>query len=350
MLPCWKAHLMNKAGRLAFIKAILSAIPIHQLLVLAPPKKKIQALVKIQRGFLWAGRANAQGGNCHVNWQRVVRPISLGGLGVRDLERSGLAMCLRWLWFSRTDGTRAWSGLDLQFSTEERNFFFASTTMQLGNDQQALFWENTWLEGHAIREIAPQLYACIPKHRRKMRTVADGLQAHKWARDIHGVLGIQEVGQYLQIWHKIEPTALSAEPDRLIWKWTTSGTYTAQSAYKATFHGSIPCDAWKLTWKCWAPSRVRFFHWLARLDRCWTADRLARRGLQHHPRCLLCDQEPETMHHLLLACPFSRQVWHETLAWLRIPCRPPDGEESLNACGPPRDESRRRLCAKDSHQ
>uniref|UniRef100_A0A8I6YN99 Reverse transcriptase zinc-binding domain-containing protein n=1 Tax=Hordeum vulgare subsp. vulgare TaxID=112509 RepID=A0A8I6YN99_HORVV len=93
----------------------------------------------------------------------------------------------------------------------------------------------------------------------------------------------------------------------------------------------MPCDAWKLTWKCWAPPRVRFFHWLARLDRCWTADRLARRGLQHHPRCLLCDQEPETMHHLLLACPFSRQVWHETLAWLRIPCRPLDGEESLNA-------------------
>ena len=36
MLPCWKAHLMNKAGRLAFVKAILSAIPIHQLLALPP--------------------------------------------------------------------------------------------------------------------------------------------------------------------------------------------------------------------------------------------------------------------------------------------------------------------------
>uniref|UniRef100_A0A453SZ45 Reverse transcriptase domain-containing protein n=1 Tax=Aegilops tauschii subsp. strangulata TaxID=200361 RepID=A0A453SZ45_AEGTS len=29
MLPTWKAHLMNKASRLAFVKAILSAIPIH---------------------------------------------------------------------------------------------------------------------------------------------------------------------------------------------------------------------------------------------------------------------------------------------------------------------------------
>uniref|UniRef100_A0A453SHE8 Uncharacterized protein n=1 Tax=Aegilops tauschii subsp. strangulata TaxID=200361 RepID=A0A453SHE8_AEGTS len=32
------------------------------------PKKTLKALEKIQRGFLWAGRAEANGGNCHVNW------------------------------------------------------------------------------------------------------------------------------------------------------------------------------------------------------------------------------------------------------------------------------------------
>lgn len=37
-LPAWKAHLTNRAGRLALVKSVLAAIPIHQLLVLAPPK------------------------------------------------------------------------------------------------------------------------------------------------------------------------------------------------------------------------------------------------------------------------------------------------------------------------
>uniref|UniRef100_A0A453EAS1 Reverse transcriptase domain-containing protein n=1 Tax=Aegilops tauschii subsp. strangulata TaxID=200361 RepID=A0A453EAS1_AEGTS len=174
-LPTWKAHLMNKVGRLAFVKAILSAIPIHQLLALAPPKKTIRALEKIQRGFLWAGRAEANGGHCHVNWQRVARPLPLGGLGVRDLGRTSLALRTRWLWFSRTDSTRAWAGLDLQFTAEERAFFFASTTMQLGNGTEALFWEDRWIGGRSVCEIAPLLYACIPKRRRKLRTVADGL-------------------------------------------------------------------------------------------------------------------------------------------------------------------------------
>jgi hypothetical protein len=37
-LPTWKSNLMNKAGHLAFVKAVLSAIPLHQLLVNVPPK------------------------------------------------------------------------------------------------------------------------------------------------------------------------------------------------------------------------------------------------------------------------------------------------------------------------
>uniref|UniRef100_A0ACD6AGM5 Uncharacterized protein n=1 Tax=Avena sativa TaxID=4498 RepID=A0ACD6AGM5_AVESA len=35
------------------------------------------------------------------------------------------------------------------------------------------------------------------------------------------------------------------------------------------------------------------------------------------------------MHHLVMACPFSRQVWHEVLSWLRLPCQAPSDEPSL---------------------
>ena len=171
--------------------------------------------------------------NCHVNWQRVARPISLGGLGVHNLERTGLVLRTCWLWLSRTDNTRAWSGLDLQFSDDERAFFFASTTMQIGNGVQALFWDDRWIAGRSVRKIAPWLYSCIPKCRRKLRMVADGLRANRWAHDIQGTIGIQEIGEYLQLWHLIEHTTLSAEPDRLNWKWSLKGTYTAQSAYLA---------------------------------------------------------------------------------------------------------------------
>jgi hypothetical protein len=137
------------------------------------------------------------------------------------------------------------------------------------------------------------------------------------------VLGIHEIGQYIQLWHAIEHTMLSDEPDKLQWRWTASGNYTAKSCYLATFHGSTTSRSWKLIWKCWAPPRVKLFHWLADLDRCWTAERLARRGLPHHAVCPLCDQAIESIQHLLVECTFTRQIWHETIAWLRLPCSAP---------------------------
>jgi len=62
-------------------------------------------------------------------------------------------------------------------------------------------------------------------------------------------------------------------------------------------------------WKSWAPPKCRFFMWLVAHDRCWTADRLARWGLPHPAQCPLCDQEEETINHLLVSCVFARQFW-----------------------------------------
>jgi hypothetical protein len=112
-----------------------------------------------REGFLWEGRAAANGGSCHVNWRRVCRSTSLGGLGIQDLERNGLVLRLWWQWLSRTDRNRAWTGLDLKFSSEEKDLFFASTTMALGNSQSAKLWEDRWINGWSVRKLAPQLYA-----------------------------------------------------------------------------------------------------------------------------------------------------------------------------------------------
>lgn len=44
--------MMNRVEYLALVKSILGTIPIHQLLVFAPPKKILKQLEKIQHGFL----------------------------------------------------------------------------------------------------------------------------------------------------------------------------------------------------------------------------------------------------------------------------------------------------------
>lgn len=99
-----------------------------------------------------------------------------------------------------------------------------------------------------------------------------------------------------------------------IWLPTSSGEYSAKSAYKWFLAGSTLFELTERIWKSWAPPRCKFFVWLTSLNRCWTADTLARRGLDHQESCPLCDQQEETVQHILVSCVFARDIWFQVLS------------------------------------
>jgi hypothetical protein len=68
--------------------------------------------------------------------------------------------------------------------------------------------------------------------------------------------------------------------------------------------------------------------WLAALKRCWTADMLQKRGLSHPERCPLCDQEPETIDHLV-GCVFARNFWFILPGQVNLQSFTPQIEENV---------------------
>ena len=98
---------MNMAGRATWVRFVLSALPIHVLIALNVPKWFIKAINKIRRAFLWKGRREVQGGCCLVAWEKVQRPLELGGLGIPNLEIMGWALQVRWLWLRKTDASKS---------------------------------------------------------------------------------------------------------------------------------------------------------------------------------------------------------------------------------------------------
>ena len=161
-----------------------------------------------------------------------------------------------------------------------------------------------------MAEIAPNLFKAVPNRTAKRRTVAQALHHNSWVQDIKGARTVVVMLEYLRIWDIVDGFILHPEiPDQYRWKLTQDGSYTSKSAYAAFFEGTIKFGSWRRIWKTWAPPRCKFFIWLVFHNRVWTADRLARRNLPHPEACPLCDQEDETINHLLVGCVFARQVW-----------------------------------------
>lgn len=117
--------------------------------------------------------------------------------------------------------------------------------------------------------------------------------------------------EYVQLWDKVNSVQLQPHtPDRLVWKWTTSGEHPSSSAYRAFFAGTTSLLGAKEVWRASAPPKVKFFFWLALHGRLWMVERRKRHDLQQDAACALCDQANESIDHLLASCVFSLEVWH----------------------------------------
>jgi hypothetical protein len=161
--------------------------------------------------------------------------------------------------------------------------------------------------------------------------VAHALENWQWVSDIVTPLNLSGLQQYLNLWDALRGVVLTQEADRHVWIHSSSGQFSSKSCYKAFFLGSITFEPWKRLWKTWAPPKCKFFIWLAIRNKCWKADRLQKRGLDHHEVCPLCDQEPKNIQHLLCTCVFARQFWYYILSSLGMANLSPDSNESTFA-------------------
>jgi len=325
-LPAWKGKFLNRAGRLTVLNMVLSSIPTYFLTAFQPQKWMIKQIDKLRRGFLWKGTEQANGGHCLVQWKKVQRPKKLGGLGVLDHERFSRALRLRWLWFEWNDADRPWVGGNIPVTETDRQVFRASTTVTVGNGRTAKFWEATWLNGQAPRDIAPRLYKLAW---RKHLTVQEQMENMKWTRGLWRMTSEEEMIEFVVLWDLVESVELTPEDDKIIWKWTSHGDYTAKSAYEIQFRGSFCSFRPTAIWRAHAEEKHRFFAWLLVQEKLLTADKLMARNWSCNPTCSLCSAQPECAQHLCLHCPFAMQVWELVREWTNAKINVPVQDASI---------------------
>ena len=180
---------------------------------------------------------------------------------------------------------------------------------RLGRRPQSVILGRSVAAGEVTVRDHPLSLCCGRSLYKKTRTVAQALEGDRWITDISGALTVQVILDYLIVWDMTrEVHLLDDRADRLCWKWTADKVFSTSSAYQSFFIGQHPVEGERLLGKVRAPSKSKFCIWLVLHDRCWIAAQRKRHGLHDDDCCALCAQSSETINHLLIECPFSRDL------------------------------------------
>jgi hypothetical protein len=107
-IQAWGENWLTRAGKPVLMNSVISSLPIYQCSVLLAPKTITNKIDEILHRFLWEGGKNCERKLHLVNWDRVKKPKSEGGLSIRDVAVHNLAMGGKFLW-RMINGKRTWS-------------------------------------------------------------------------------------------------------------------------------------------------------------------------------------------------------------------------------------------------
>lgn len=109
-----------------------------------------------------------------------------------------------------------WNGSEVPVNEEDQQLFRASNVVQLGDGRMAEFWNSSWIEGRAPRDIAPNLYKLAW---RKHRKVHEEIDNQSWTRGLWRMSTVEEMSEFIVLWDLVQNTSLSDSPDNITWRW-----------------------------------------------------------------------------------------------------------------------------------
>ena len=95
-----------------------------------------------------------------------------GGLGISNLKWMNIALQARWIWLQKADGDRPWSEFKINVPAASLQICNAATRAIVGNGNRTMFWEDKWIDGEGVKDIAPLIYRRVRNRVRANRTVA----------------------------------------------------------------------------------------------------------------------------------------------------------------------------------
>ena len=333
-LAPWKMQYISKGGRATLIRSTLSSLPIYYLSLFRMPQKVSTRLEIIQRQFLW-------GGNDHdkkialVKWATVCIAKRKGGIGIKSFSNMNKALLSKWSWrfannrdslwrrairckFGESSG--GWHTCDIRggYGTslwkeirKEWPFFFQNSVFALRDGRRIKFWKDVWCGGEALCARFPSLFNLALNKEARVADIWDNSDgAGGWSPTFLRSLNDWEIGEmvrYLQTLddQNFRPTG----EDMLLLKEVKAKIFSVKAMYRGYDFTPAFDFPHRSIWNSVIPPKFGFFTWEATWGKVLTLDNLKRRGMTFANRCFLCEEDEETINHLLIHCRSAKMLW-----------------------------------------
>ncbi|GJS90564.1 RNA-directed DNA polymerase, eukaryota [Tanacetum coccineum] len=210
-LSKWKLKTLSIGDRLTLLKSVLTSLPLYQMSVYKVPMRVLNRMESMRRNF-FNGVDNNDRKLTMIGWKKILTSKKKGGLGVSTiygdhgaLDSPGiLAGRSPWIDIIREFHYMSFKGINLH----------AFVRKKVGDREQTLFWEDSWLSDPPLKNIFPRLYDLeTDKHACVVSKFKDTSMSVSFRRVPRG--GLEEE-QFQLLVDKVAPVILSSIKDRWV--------------------------------------------------------------------------------------------------------------------------------------
>lgn len=144
-------------------------------------------------------------------------------------------------------------------------------------------------------------------------------QAHSeegWRLQFRRHLGPEHAVQWNSLSSMLEEILPEDAPDRVSWKFESSGIFSSRSMYRALCADPVVTCS-KLIWEAHMPKKIKIFLWQLLRGRLPTNDHIHHRGGPSDGKCALCGA-PENVEHIFFSCVLAQFSWSGVRAMLGV--------------------------------
>ncbi|CAH9053737.1 unnamed protein product [Cuscuta epithymum] len=176
---------------------------------------------------------------------------------------------------------------------------------QVGDGKEISFWFDIWVNDKPLHE---ELDSPLAASARQVK-VADFLLSNRdWDISKLETLLPEEVVEEVRA---VPIPTGSDYPDEMYWRSSSTGEFSVKSAYDSLALSQVNED-WSWLWKIRTSEKVRCFLWLVMKNKLLTNAERGKRHITEDTSCNLCNNEEETVLHILRDCPFAMAVWRKS--------------------------------------